>query len=76
MFRHIREMDETYVNHLSYACRLGAVLVVSGACFIVHGVLPFIPPPEAFNLDNTYVRVKEIWEYVNRARDAGPKENP
>lgn len=76
MFRHIREMDETYSNHLIYACRLGAALIVSGACFIVHGVLPSIPPPEAFNLDSTYARVKEIWEYVNRDRQSGPKENP
>lgn len=76
LFRHIREMDETYTNHLSYACRLGATLIISGVCFVVHGVLPFIPPPEFFNLDSTYDRVKEVWERVNRNRDVSPKENP
>ena len=74
LFRHIKEMDETYINHMSYAVRLGASLIFSGACFIVHGLLPSIPPPEAFNLDSTYSRVKEVWDYVNRDRAHGPKE--
>lgn len=72
MFKHIRENDETYINHLCYAARLGASLIFSGTCFIVHGLLPSIPPPEAFNLDSTYARVKEVWEYVNRV--SGSKE--
>lgn len=74
MFKHLKEIDETYVRHLGYATRLGFSLLVSGVCFIVHGILPTIPPPEAFNLDSTYVRVKEVWEYVNRDRHADPKE--
>lgn len=74
VFRHIREIDETYASHLTYAARLGAALLVSGACFIVHGLVPAIPPPEAFNLDSTYRRVRDVWVRVNRNRAGGPKE--
>lgn len=74
MFKHLKEIDETYLSHLSYATQLGFSLLISGACFIVHGILPSIPPPGSFNLDSTYARVKEVWEYVNRDRVIGPKE--
>lgn len=74
MFKHIKEMDETYLRHLSYAVHLGLALLISGVCFVVHGILPSIAPPEAFNLDSTYARVKEVWEYVNRDRSTGQKE--
>ena len=74
MFKHIREMDETYTSHLTYAARLGTALLISGACFIVHGLVPAVPPPEAFNLDSTYRRVKDVWIRVNRNRAVSTKE--
>lgn len=76
MVKHLDEINETYINHLGYATRLGFSLLISGVCFIVHGLLPTIQPPEAFNLDSTYIRVKELWEYVNRDRHNGSKEKP
>lgn len=76
LFRHIKDMNETYIGHMSYAVRLGLALLISGIWFIVHGVLPSIAPPAAFNLDSTYDRVRSVWEYVNRNRSSGSKEKP
>ena len=72
MFRHIREMDETYTSHMAYAACLGTALLISGACFIVHGLVPAVTPPATFNLDSTYRRVKDVWTRVNRNRTVKP----
>ena len=44
MFKHLRENDMTYLEHLAFAVSHGVSAIVLGIALIVHGILPFLFP--------------------------------
>lgn len=59
--KHLRDNNETYLSHLRFACRLGFHCIVAGVGFLIHGILPFVPPIPKHNLMMHRVRVNEAW---------------
>lgn len=41
-FRHLSQVEETYLQHLRFALWAGTVLIVLGVVSIVHAVFPFL----------------------------------
>jgi membrane glycosyltransferase len=47
--KHPKTKNLSYWQHLTRALLMGAKLLISGACFILHAVFPFIPIPKKYN---------------------------
>jgi hypothetical protein len=68
---HPKEVDETYLQHLLYAVKLGLKMIVVGLCCMVHGPFPFL-------FTSTTSRNIKIWgEKLNErfSSMAGGKRN-
>lgn len=39
---HPKEVDETYMQHLLYATKLGLTMSLVGICCVTHGLFPFL----------------------------------
>ena len=63
MFNHLKYNNETYLSHLRFAVGLGLYLLVSGAFFLVHGILPFVQMPKSLCLKRCREEVEEAWNY-------------
>jgi len=42
---HLRDIDETYMEHFRHAIEIGAILLFSSVAQIVHAVCPNFAPP-------------------------------
>jgi hypothetical protein len=42
MTAHPSSVGESYLEHLAFAVRFGATMIVGGAACVVHGLLPFL----------------------------------
>lgn len=40
MSRHLKEVDETYFEHMLYATKYGVKMIFAGLACIIHGLLP------------------------------------
>lgn len=40
MFKHLRETNQTYVDHARFALRAGVWLLVAGLASVVHAIFP------------------------------------
>lgn len=63
--KHPTEQGETYLGHARVACSIALHLMVSATCLALHGVLPFICPPEPHDLKST----QDYLENIQRKRD-------
>ncbi len=41
-FRHLREADEGYFEHLAFTLRAASILCVAGVAVLVHGLVPCV----------------------------------
>jgi len=41
-FKHLSEVEESYIAHLKFALWAGSVLTVLGIVSIIHGLMPFL----------------------------------
>jgi len=48
---HLREKKESWLSHASLALRVGLRYLIASACFILHGLFPFIPIPGSYNFE-------------------------
>ena len=56
--KHLKENNETYFSHLLFASRIAVHLCLSGACLMVHGLLPFWAQPKSLSLSSTCKKIK------------------
>tara|TARA_B100000287_G_scaffold278836_1_gene262762 strand:+ start:397 stop:612 length:216 start_codon:yes stop_codon:yes gene_type:complete len=52
MFKHLKDNNETYLSHLMFAGKIGLSLLLRGAVFVLHGLLPLWDIPARLNLEN------------------------
>jgi len=52
MFNHLKDNNESYLTHLLFAGKIGLSLLLRGAVFILHGLLPLWDIPARLNLEN------------------------
>jgi hypothetical protein len=62
--KHLRENNETYFNHLRFACLIGVSLMLRGTMFLLHGLFPVVEMPQKFNLEATVEKLSEWNEYT------------
>ena len=52
MFRHLREKNKTYLQHLVFALSVSIKLSLSSTILFIHAFLPFIKIPYDLNLES------------------------
>ena len=52
MLKHLKDNNETYLSHLMFAGKIGLSLLLRGAVFVLHGLLPLWDIPARLNLEN------------------------
>jgi len=52
MFKHLKEKNKTYLQHLVFAMRVSIRLSLSSTTFFVHALFPFIEIPYNLNLES------------------------
>ena len=65
-FDHLKEVDETYISHFKFACKLGIGLSYRAAWFLIHGFIPAIEIPENFNLSATIKWAKKAKKHRDK----------
>jgi len=66
---HLKENNETYVNHLLFATKIGFSLMLRAAAFIIHGVFPIFSIPRRLNITTTITKLEEWHDYTARRLD-------
>ena len=71
---HLRENGENYLSHAFFACKISIYLSIVSVFFMIHGLLPFIKIPSAFNIDQLNKSCLEWKNYAdNRVRKRDEK---
>jgi hypothetical protein len=52
MLKHLKDNNESYLSHLMFAGKVGLSLLLRGAVFILHGLIPLWDIPARLNLEN------------------------
>ena len=66
---HLKKHNETYLNHLLFAGKIGLTLIYRGAIFLLHALFPICKIPVRWNLENTHTKLEE-WNEVTIRRKA------
>ena len=66
--KHLKENNETYISHLTFAARMSIHLFVRSIFFMLHAVLPFIDVPESLNLKNTCKLITKWNDYAEKRK--------
>ena len=51
--KHLQENNETYLNHMLFAGKIGLTLIFRGLIFILHAIFPICEIPRRWNLSST-----------------------
>jgi hypothetical protein len=62
--KHLKENNETYVDHLKFAAGIGASFILRGMFFLVHGLCPIAQIPTRFNIEATAQKLQEWHEHT------------
>ena len=52
MFKHLKEKNTTYLQHLVFAMKVSLKLTFSSTAFLVHAFFPFVKVPYDLNLES------------------------
>ena len=59
---HLNSVNESYVEHMSLAFKVGSKMIASGLMALVHGLIPAIFERNAIN------GIKELYNFINQKR--------
>ena len=65
--KHLKENNETYLNHLMFAAKMSIHLFIRSIFFMFHAIFPFINVPKSLNLKNTCKLINK-WEKYSQER--------
>ena len=51
--KHLKESNQSYIEHLMFASKVGLTLIFRGAVFLLHALAPVCRIPKKWNLENT-----------------------
>ena len=68
--KHLKENNETYLSHLTFAAKMSIHLFIRSVFFMFHAIFPFIDVPESFNLNNTCKLITKWDKYAKKRRRA------
>ncbi len=52
-FKHLKNIDESYFEHLKFALNLSFGFLLRSILFLIHGIVPVLQIPNKFNLLST-----------------------
>jgi len=64
--KHLIDHNETYLNHMLFAGKIGLTLMLRGLVFLLHAVFPLCKIPRRWNLSNTSTKIAEWNSYTIR----------
>ena len=64
--RHLKDNNETYINHFKFASKIGTTLIFRGVVFILHAFVPFYNVPRKWNLENIMKKTRDWDEYTKK----------
>ena len=67
--KHLKKNNETYLNHLLFAGKIGLTLIFRGIIFLLHAMLPICEIPNRWNLTSTIIKLQEWNFYTIRRLD-------
>lgn len=73
MLEHLKESNQTYLNHFKFAWIVAFNMLFSFCFLLVHGVLPFIPMPNLFSLETMTRKMKKWDAYLKINKHQGKK---
>ena len=64
--KHLKENNETYINHFKFAGKIGATLIFRGLVFTLNAICPISNIPKKWNLEDTLTKIYKWNRYANR----------
>ena len=59
---HLNSVNESYLEHMSVAFKVGSKMITSGFMALIHGLIPAIFEKNASN------RIKELYNFVSQKK--------
>jgi len=66
--KHLKENNETYLSHLTFAVKMSTHLFIRSVFFMFHAFFPFFDVPESLNLKNTCKLINKWDKYAEERR--------
>jgi hypothetical protein len=66
--KHLKENNETYINHFLFAGKIGTTLAFRGTLFILHALIPICNIPKKWNLENILEKTYKWNLYANKRK--------
>ena len=66
--KHLKENNETYLSHMTFAGTIGIQLVLRGVILILHGIFPVCEVPKTVDLNNTCKLINKWNKYAKNRR--------
>jgi len=61
---HLKKNNETYINHLLFAGKIGLTLIFRGIIFLLHAIFPICNIPKRWNLKDTTEKIQQWNKYI------------
>tara|TARA_R100001591_G_scaffold109787_1_gene120277 strand:- start:491 stop:700 length:210 start_codon:yes stop_codon:yes gene_type:complete len=62
--KYLKENNQPYLKHLKFAWTAAFYMLFSICFLLVHGVIPFIPIPKLFSIENIARKIKKWDAYL------------
>ena len=66
--KHLKENNETYLSHMTFAAKMSIHLFIRSVFFMFHAIFPFFNVPESLNLNNTCKLITKWNNYAETRR--------
>jgi hypothetical protein len=67
--KHLKKNNETYLDHLLFAGKVGLTLIFVGVIFLLHALLPICKIPKRWNLEDTSIKLYRWSEYIIKRKN-------
>lgn len=71
-FKHLKENNETYLNHIKFAWSVSFYMLVSVCFLLIHGLLPCLPIPKPFTVEDITRKMKK-WDAYRKIKKVSRK---
>ena len=67
--KHLKQNNETYLNHLLFAGKVSLTLIFVGIVFLLHALLPICSIPKKWNLKKTSIKLYRWNEHTIKRKN-------
>jgi len=66
---HLKKNNETYLNHLLFAGKVGITLIFTSILFLLHAIFPVCEIPNKWDLEGTHLKLSKWNEYITKRKN-------